>query len=221
MQAVGILGGTFNPVHNGHLQCAQDLLDHFQLNEVRLIPCAIPAHKSTPELNGETRCYLLEQAVKTDARLVVDTLELDAAKQASTPSFTVNTLRQLRYHYGDTTAIYFAMGVDAFEHFESWHEWQEITRLCNIVVMQRPGYSATTLYSSPRKGWVKRLRTTFEGHQKAFGSVYGQSFTQVDVSSSQIRARLQQGQSVKHLVPQVVEQFFQEQQLFNLNSVKP
>ena len=216
MQAIGIIGGTFNPVHNGHLQFAQDFSSRFKLDEVRLIPCALPAHRELPEVSGELRLNLLELAALDKTKLSVDACEVQAAKLSNKPSYTINTLRSIRSALGEKCVIYFAMGVDAFESFESWHQWQDILKLVNIVVVERPGYCSQVLFSSANKQWLSSVETEFKGHEAAFGRVYLQTLSLLDISSTSIRKQLFEGKSVKHLLPDKVAQFIQEQQLYSV-----
>ena len=216
MQSIGILGGTFNPVHCGHIQFANDFSEVFQLNQVHLIPCAIPPHRAVPEQPASVRLALLQAGLKNSTTLVADDVELAAAKVNGMPNYTVNTLRQLRKQYGPETAIYFAMGADAFEHFEQWHDWQEILSLSHIVVIERPGYSAKCLFSSPDKAWLTAFETQFTEHKAAAGIVYLQTFSLLDISSTFIREQLQQGKSVSRFLPDAVEKIIQEQSLYSV-----
>lgn len=216
MPAIGVLGGTFNPVHNGHIQFAQDFSKVFDLDEVRLIPCALPAHRVLPELSADIRFKLLKAAVHGLPKLVADDIELQAAKHSEVPSFTVNTLRCLREQYGAQTPIYFAMGIDAFEHFEQWHDWQDILTLANIVVVERPGYSVKAVLNLPSKQWLSSFEPLFTQHKTAAGTVYLQTLSLLDISSTFIREQLRQNKSVCGLVPDAVEHLMKEQHLYSV-----
>ena len=139
-KAIGVLGGTFDPVHFGHLRLAKCARDDFQLDEVHLLPCRVPALKPQPIATAQQRVDMLRLAIANEPGLVVDESEL----HRDGPSYTVDTLRALRVEVGPECAICLIMGMDAFLSLPAWHEWQEIIGLAHVIVMQRPGYEVST-----------------------------------------------------------------------------
>ena len=130
--AIGILGGTFDPVHFGHLRTGLDVVEQLGLAQLRLMPCAIPPHRIEPVASASERRLMLELAIKNHPKLVVDDRELSREG----PSYTVDTLHSLREDYPDN-ALFVLMGTDAFCSLPTWSRWQQILELAHIVVMQR------------------------------------------------------------------------------------
>jgi nicotinate-nucleotide adenylyltransferase len=134
---IGLLGGTFDPVHQGHICCANYVLQHCALDEVRLMPCHLPAHRATPGVSGQHRAAMVQLAIQPYAHLALETLELDK----HSPSYTIDSLKLLRAR--DSQAqFYFIIGMDSLCYFRQWKDWQGILQRAHLLVCQRPGYSA-------------------------------------------------------------------------------
>ena len=129
-----ILGGTFDPVHFGHLRPALDVQQALGIEKVRLVPCGLPAHRARPGLSASQRLELLRLAIEAEDGLAIDCREL----QRDGPSYMVDTLESLRAEAGEQP-VCLALGVDALAGLESWYRWRDILSLCHLVVMQRPG----------------------------------------------------------------------------------
>ncbi|HCC82882.1 MAG TPA: nicotinate-nucleotide adenylyltransferase, partial [Methylophaga sp.] len=132
-ETIGILGGTFDPVHFGHLRSALEVCQQLELNHVRLIPCAIPPHRQPTMASADARRLMLEIAVKYVPQLTVDDREL----HREGPSFSVDTLLSLREQFVNNP-LFLILGTDAFRNISSWSRWQQILQLAHIVVVQRP-----------------------------------------------------------------------------------
>ncbi len=135
LRTIGFFGGTFDPVHCGHLQMALAAKKHLKLDEVRLLPCHQPPHRAAPQLTSQQRLLLLNLAVQEVDGLSIDDRELRRDKL----SWTVDTLKDCRKEFGDELSITLLMGVDAYNGLQQWYEWQQLLKLSHIVVMQRPG----------------------------------------------------------------------------------
>ncbi len=141
---IGILGGTFDPIHYGHLRSALEVKDVFGLTEVRLIPCANPPHREQPTVTAKMRLQMLELAIKNQPGLKIDTRELDRYDQHQAPSYMVDTLKSLRQEFPTEPLLLF-IGSDAFKHLTGWHQWQQLFDYAHIVVMTRPGFETQEL----------------------------------------------------------------------------
>ncbi len=141
---IGIFGGTFDPVHFGHLRSALEVKDIFGLDEVRLIPCAMPPHRESPAVTAAMRLQMLALAIKNQPGLTIDTRELDRYQLQQTPSYMVDTLESLRQEFSNETLLLF-IGTDAFEHLTGWHQWQQLFDYAHIVVLTRPGFAIQPL----------------------------------------------------------------------------
>jgi len=194
-----ILGGTFDPVHFGHLRPALEVQQALGIERVHLLPCRVPPHRGAPVASPEQRLALLRVAVADEAALAIDEREL----QREGPSYMVDTLEALRRERGEQP-LCLALGMDAFAGLESWHRWQDIPDLCHLVIMQRPGSAW------PRQGviagWVEQ-RCVDEPQvlrSRPAGCIIAVPVTQLAVSSTQIRALLAAGRSPRYLLPDAV-----------------
>jgi len=137
LKKIGIFGGTFDPIHNGHLGIARDLTDHLQLDRVHLVPCHNPPHRPSPKVTSQQRFAMVEGAIANTSGFVADRRELIN----SSSSYSIDTIESFRREYGNDTALYFFMGMDSLISFSSWYRWQDFLDLCHIVIAARPGSS--------------------------------------------------------------------------------
>ncbi|MCX6995656.1 MAG: nicotinate-nucleotide adenylyltransferase [Kiritimatiellaeota bacterium] len=198
---LGLLGGTFNPVHMGHLILAQDALERFGLDRVLLIPCAQPPHKQAPRLAAAAeRLAMLRLAVAGDPRFEVSAVELERGA----PSYAVDTVRPLRAEQPERR-LFFIIGTDALLELHQWHAIGELLELCEFSTMLRPGFPVEFLGAERLNlpaPWPERLlHNLFTGHA-------------VDISATDIRQRLAEGRSIRYLVPPAVGQYIFEQGLY-------
>jgi nicotinate-nucleotide adenylyltransferase len=192
---IGILGGTFDPIHFGHLRPALEVMERLGLSEVRFVPCRIPPHRQMPEAPVEHRLAMVERGVAGQPGFVVDRRELDREG----PSYSVETLESLRADLGGDLPICLMMGMDAFAGLPSWHRWRELLSLAHIVVAHRPASPA----SRDLGDWVTEALTGDAADLRArpAGAVYLQPVTQLDISATAIRAMLRRGGSARYLMP--------------------
>ncbi|GHG73474.1 putative nicotinate-nucleotide adenylyltransferase [Alishewanella longhuensis] len=134
---IGIFGGTFDPIHKGHLACARYVLEHCQLNSVRLMPCHLPPHRATPGVSSAERAKMVQLAIAGEPKMQLESLELN--RQA--PSYTVDSLLTLKQQH-PRQPLAFIIGMDSLQYFKKWHRWQDILQLAHLIVCRRPGYSA-------------------------------------------------------------------------------
>ncbi|MEW6515156.1 MAG: nicotinate-nucleotide adenylyltransferase [Pseudomonadota bacterium] len=133
---LGILGGTFDPVHLAHLALARAALERLGIAQVRWIPAGRPPHRASPQATPEDRLAMVGLAIADEPRFALDASEA----HSSAPSYTVNTLARLRRHYGPAKPLVLLMGADAFRGLRTWHRWEEILGLAHIAVATRPGF---------------------------------------------------------------------------------
>ena len=194
-----ILGGTFDPVHFGHLRPALEVQQALGVPRVDLLPCRLPPHREPPVLGPEQRLELLRLAVEDDQALGIDEREL----QRDGPSYMVDTLKSLRADCGDQP-LCLALGMDAFLHLQGWHNWQELLSLCHLVVMLRPGSEWPA--DGALAAIVERCGVNAAGalQRRPAGLVLGVAVTRLSISSTEIRTLLAEGKSARYLLPEKV-----------------
>ena len=193
---IGILGGTFDPIHYGHLRPALEVVQQLGLDEVRFLPNRLPPHRTQPKLDAKTRKRLVQLAIADEPRFVLDEREL----LRDGPSFMVDTLADMRRDFPGAT-LCLLMGSDAFTGFTQWHQWQAILGLCHIIVMTRPGVELANLHSQPPPIPACITHDARSLRHSPNGLILIQSVTLLDISASLIRECLRQGLSVRYLVP--------------------
>lgn len=207
---IACFGGTFDPVHNGHLQAALEVHERAQCQEVRLIPCHVPPHRGSPAAPAAARRAMLELALAGSGRLRVDTRELDREG----PSYTVDTLLSLREELGEEVALGWVLGADAVAGLNGWRDWQRLPELAHLLLLDRPGYAL------PERGEVADLlmprRTTVmtDLHAQPAGRVWCVGQTPLAVSATAVREALAARRSAAHLLPLPVWAYIKEQQLY-------
>jgi len=202
---IGVFGGTFDPVHYGHLRPLLEVQQTLSLDEVRLIPSFMPPHRQTPGASAEQRLAMLELAAEGAPGFVVDQREL----LRGGASYTVDTLQSLRDELGIQESLCLIMGLDAFVGLEGWYQWQCLTELAHIVVMQRPGgLLAKTGAVAELVERTQALDIT-ELQQQAAGRIYFQSVTQLDIAATAIRDHVAHGQDVRFLMPDSVRRYIE------------
>ncbi|MGY2339362.1 nicotinate-nucleotide adenylyltransferase [Pseudomonas sp. SDO5532_S415] len=196
---IGVLGGTFDPVHVGHLRGALEVAESLALDELRLVPSARPPHRDTPQVSAKDRLAMVKCAVAGVAPLVVDARELQRDK----PSYTIDTLELMRAELAADDQVFLLLGWDAFCGLPTWHRWEELLQHCHILVLQRPDAD-----SEPPDALRNLLAARSVSDPLALKGPSGQiAFvwqTPLAVSATQIRQLLASGKSVRFLVPDAV-----------------
>lgn len=203
--AIGYFGGSFDPVHYGHLRVAVEFAQAFQLSQVALMPCYQSPHRDLPTATAEQRYDMLKLAVEESDYLRIDGRELLASKA----SYTVDSLAAIRQEIGPQRPLYFAMGADAFLHIEKWKNYQQLFELANIVVLHRPSYAIDITQAA-----LQCRHQQFNGQHFAAGKLYDLAVTSLGISSTQIRQAIQHKQTIQYLVPDQVANYIQRQRLY-------
>ncbi len=209
MRPLGLLGGTFDPVHYGHLRPAQEVLLALGLEEIRIIPAAQPPHRHTPVASAEHRLRMVELAVREFAGFRVD----DREYRRNGPSYTVLTLESLRAEFG-ARPLCLLMGIDAFLEIETWHQWTRLPELAHLIVMQRPGWQIPEKlpdWAAPRVCREPRALAASEA-----GCVYFQTVTPQDISATRLRAAIARGESAAEQVPAAVWDYIRTNRLYSV-----
>ena len=199
MAGIGILGGTFDPVHCGHLRLAMEVRDRLHLSSVRLVPAPNPRLRDTPRADVAQRLEILEAAVDDEPGLEVDARELEREG----PTYSIETLESLRREFSEEVIV-FILGMDSFRRLDRWHRWRELTDLAHLAVAERPGDAL------PEEGPVaeflasRRCDDVAALTAKPAGHVIICAPPMLDISATRIRALLAEGRSVRYLVPDKV-----------------
>ncbi len=205
MGPIGIFGGTFDPIHYGHLRTALEVLQRLSLKEVCFVPCAEPPHRDATTVPGVSRLDMVRAAVADQPSFVVDDREF----KREGPSYSVDTLGSLR-NENPTISLCLLMGMDSFLGLPGWHRWEEITDLAHIVVAHRPGWRVP---EDGALGELLRERGTDEVaslHDGLCGRVYVTPVTQLEISATELRASLIAGVDPKYLIPESVRKIIVE-----------
>ncbi len=206
---IGILGGTFNPIHHGHLRLALELYERLDLAEVRLIPSAHPPHREPPSISAELRLQMVKLAIADVPGLRVDDREL----LRMGPSYTVDTLESLRAEF-PKTPLFLILGMDAFMTLPYWHQWQRFITFAHLLVVRRPGKVLPMVHvmrdflNSHQTQNIKDLLTQPTGH------ILVQEIPALTISATQIRGLIANGKNPHYLLPESVLHFIHTHHLY-------
>ncbi len=206
-----IYGGTFDPIHYGHLKPVEALATQVALHRVIIMPNNVPPHRPQPEANSQQRKAMVELAIAGHPLFKLDAREL----ARSTPSWTVETLEQVRAEQGARQPLAFIIGQDSLLSLHRWHRWENLLDLCHLLVCQRPGYPVS-MDTAEQQRWLERHSTASvdELHATPAGKVYLAQTPMYDISATAIRQRLAQNLPCDHLVPAQVLAFIQQHRLY-------
>lgn len=205
----GYFGGTFDPIHNGHLRMALELSEALAFDEFSLVPCRQPPHRASPGCSDQVRAEMVALALEGCDRLQLDEREL----KRDDISYSIATLQQLRAEYGDAVSLCWCVGMDSLVNLSSWYRWRELLDFAHLVVVARPGWQ---LPGSGDVGqWLSQHRAGPEVlREKSSGHVIIQPLSLLDISATDIRRRVADGNSVQFLTPNAVWQYIQQHRLY-------
>ncbi|MFT5082060.1 MAG: nicotinate-nucleotide adenylyltransferase [Lentisphaeria bacterium] len=207
--SIGLFGGSFDPVHNGHLALITGAISELNLDELRVIPCHIPPHKAPLQAGADDRVKMLELALAGLLRTRIELSELNKIQ----PSYTIETVQHLRAQLGDKARLTFIIGWDSWQSFTSWHRWCEILNYTNVAVAKRPGSHASTPKDLQR--WSEtRLLAPGALTEHPCGKIVMLSSEEHDISSSHVRECLRRGAPINDWVPVEAAKYIKEKHLY-------
>jgi len=212
-EPLGIFGGTFDPIHFGHLRLAEEAIAHLGLDGVRWIPAGQPPHRGMPQVAARQRLDMVLSATGGNPRFSVDTSEVEAA----VPSYTVHTLERMRHELGHDQPLVLLVGADAFAGLAGWHCWRDIFQLAHIAVSHRPGFpvEASSLPQALASEFHDRRLSDVNALKLApAGGIATFAMTQLAISATQIRKLLANGLSARYLLPDAVLDYIHLHQLY-------
>lgn len=212
MQPIGIFGGTFDPIHYGHLRTALELKRTLALAQVYFVPCANPPHRSAPMTAGPLRLKLVKAAIRGEPGFLADDRELARAG----PSYTVDTLASFRAEF-PRRSLCLLVGMDAFLGLPKWHRWRELLDLAHLVVAHRPGWHAPTTGMLGKLLRERRTADASDLRRGIAGRMYVHPVTQLEISSTDLRAALVAGADPKFLMPDSVRKIILETECYAEN----
>jgi nicotinate-nucleotide adenylyltransferase len=205
MSPIGVFGGTFDPVHYGHLRTAFEMLQALRFDEVRFMPCGDPPHRGKTYANAALRMQMVEKAIAGQPGFVADNREL----KREGPSYSVDSLSTLREDF-PKQAIALMIGMDAFLGLTKWHRWHEILTLAHIVIAHRPGWRAPDMGTLGELLADRGTHRIDDLHDATAGHIYIHDVTQLEISSTDIRELIAGGRDPIFLMPDAVRKVIDE-----------
>ncbi len=211
----GLFGGTFDPIHIGHLRCAEEMIELFDLNRIVFVPAARPPHKINAAI---TPFYHREQMIRLAIEGNPSFSFSDVENRRGGTSYSVETVEYVLDKYRlENLDLYFILGQDAFHAIRTWKDWERLLLLCNFAVMTRPGYDNQGLGTILTEGFASRF--TYDESIKGFRGptgkvIYFREVTFLDISSSKIRQRAKEGKAIQYLVPDEVRHYIIKNSLY-------
>ena len=196
MSSIGVCGGSFDPVHFGHLRTALEVRQQLGLEQLRFIPAGNPPHKEGPRVSATDRVNMLELAIGGSPSVVIDERETQRLK----PSYTIDTLLELQQELPQAS-LTLIIGTDQFSVFDTWHRWQDLLQVAHVAVMERPGELLSGFANDLLQGEYASKITLCP-------------VTQLDISSTRIRKDWRAGTDIRFLVPYAVRQYIIEHELY-------
>ena len=209
MNSIGIFGGTFDPIHNGHLRIALEALEELSLSAVHFIPCGQSPLRSEPAATNDIRLKMVKAAVEAEPRFITDTREINRGG----PSYTYDTLTTLRDGHKENS-ICLILGMDSFISLPRWYRWEELIDLAHIVIAHRPGWKAPT--EGPLGDFVQEhlAESSQDVVTKREGSLFVLPVTQLEISATKLRSSIRLGLDPKFLVPESVRAIIKETECY-------
>jgi nicotinate-nucleotide adenylyltransferase len=216
-QRIAIYGGTFDPVHSGHLEVARRVSELFAINQFLFVPARVAPHKQAREVSSSFHRYaMLALATRTDARLCISTVELEALER----QYTVDTLFQFRARFGDSADLFFVMGADSWAEITTWREWQRLITLASLIVVTRPGYEVATGHvdneTVKRISDARGLAAMHSSPEPGVSGIFVTDAVMHDVSATDVRQAVRENrfEDLEKLVPLDVADYIRKYKLY-------
>ncbi|MEA1935887.1 MAG: nicotinate-nucleotide adenylyltransferase [Thermodesulfobacteriota bacterium] len=210
----GLLGGTFDPIHFGHLRCAQEVLEIFELDKIIFIPAFHPPLKTRKDITSfRHRQRMVELA--TSVNQLFSASDIEGRRKGK--SYSIETVKHFLKEHGKDLTLFFILGQDAFQGIKMWKDWEKLLLLCNFVVMTRPGYKIKRLQELLPHDFASQFKYNkdTDGFKGPTGhSIFFREVTFLDISSTDIRDRVKNGKSIKYIAPEVVCDYISEHLLY-------
>lgn len=217
-QRIGILGGTFNPIHSGHLKAAGEVQEKFRLKKILFIPSYIPPHKESVDIaSPHDRLRMVKLALSPYSQFAASSVEIEAKGR----SYSIYTLKKMKKKF-PLAVIFFILGIDAFLEIDTWREYKKVLEQCYFIIVSRPGYrleeASAALPSEYRERMVevrgkKEIGVDLLHSHKMF--IF--PMESLDIASTEIRKRIRQGKSIQGLVPEAVKDYILENKLYRIS----
>ena len=212
---VGIFGGTFDPIHYGHLRVAEEIVETVGLQKMYFVPAGMPRLRHSPVASPQHRVEIVRLAIQKNPDFVLDGREI----YRDGVSYSIDTVREFKQEFGEEIRLCLVLGADAFIKLPEWNNWKELFNLCHFIVSTRPGYSLTLikelLSKELREECSQRWVSNTESLRKdTSGLIFIASTTMLDISATSIRAHIAVGRNVRHLVPSVTVNYISKNKLY-------
>ncbi|OQW39508.1 MAG: nicotinic acid mononucleotide adenylyltransferase [Proteobacteria bacterium SG_bin4] len=212
---IGIYGGTFDPIHYGHLRIAEELCDTIGLQKIFFVPSGLPRLRQTPAASREHRAAMVRLAIEGNPRFELDTREINRTGVTA----TVQTLREYQHETRIDAAFCFILGIDAFIKIDQWTEWLELFNLCHFIIVARPGFASLTETQQfsddvQHEFLSRRTAKVSDLALQSSGFIYTAQTSMLDISASQIRTLLSAGKSIRYLLPEKVHDYIKSNRLY-------
>jgi len=212
---VGIFGGTFDPIHYGHLRVAEEIVETVGLQKMYFVPAGMPRLRHSPVASPQHRVEIVRLAIQKNPDFVLDEREI----YRDGVSYSIDTVREFKQEFGEEIRLCLVLGADAFIKLPEWNNWKELFNLCHFIVSTRPGYTFTLIKELLSKElreecsqrWVSNTETL---KKETSGLIFIASTTMLDISATSIRAHIAVGRNVRHLVPSVTVNYISKNKLY-------
>jgi len=211
---IGILGGTFNPIHKGHLKVAQTVIKKFHLDQILFIPSYIPPHKEKKNiLSPVHRFRMVKLATAGYPNFIPSRIEIDAQEK----SYSIITVRKIK-ELNPESLIFFILGIDAFLEIDTWKDYFELIEECSFIVISRPGFNlkdAEGVMGGKYKERMVEIRSAIKEEHMDYYNFFLFPMSSLDIASSDLREKIKKGKSIHGLVPENVEKYIKENRLYS------